>query len=360
MVLTPDFLFGVFVNIPFFMMFNHYCLKGRYDSTRSTAITLLILCIVFAFFKNKLIPRKWRQPFSLPISGGWVVACSIVMAVFIAIYSTVEYHVSFNAMVEHVLPVCWLFGLLLMILSNSARVPWLVLTNICLLGLLVYNVSNDGRCGDGRFDGADGNYDANLPDDSIWANFSSDTPVTDAAPDTGITDFSLTDYDALGIDSSMTATPLFTPLDTWGTFSLADTSFGTDVPQFTENPYMALSTGVDVNDSFQICDASGRPELSITNGNIFNSENIITGHINYNPTLHMTTYTDAANMPFMHVDQANNIYTADNCYMGHYTDSGNIRTVFDSKGSVAYRVDKLTNTIYEGKLSNIIGKIIKN
>ena len=361
-IFTLDFLVGLMIDLPLLLMISYYCNGGGGRSSSGTAIFFLILCIVFGFFKNKLIPRKWRAPFMLPVSTGWVVANSIVMAVFIVLYSTLEYHVSFNRMTDVVLPVCWLFGLFLMIVSNSARVPWLALTNICLLGLLVYNVSNDGGRGDANYDGADTYYDTSLPDDSIWANFSSDTPVIDATPDIGITDFMIpgtetAGFMAPGADFAMSAVPDFTPLDTWGSFNLTDTSFATDVPQFASNPYMALSTGASLNDNFQICDASGMPELTISDGTIFNSENVAVGHINYDSSLHMTTYTDAANIPYMHVDQANNIYTGDGCLMGHLSDSANVRTVFDAKGAIPYRIDKLTNTIFDAKTGNIIGKI---
>ena len=362
MVFTLDFLVGLFVNIPLLIMIDSYCRRDSYRSSNTTTIVfLLVLCIVFGFFKNKLIPRKWRAPFQLPISSGWIVACSIVMAVFIALYSTLEYHISFNRMTDVVLPVCWLFGVFLMIVSNSARVPWVVLTNICLLGLLVYNVSNDGDRG-GGYDGVDAYYDPNLPDDSIWANFSIDTPVVDATPDIGITDFAIPGADNTGMmfpgsDLAMATAPAFTPLDTWGSFDLADTSFATEVPQFANDPYMALGTGAAFNDNFQICDANGMPELTIADGNIFNSENVIVGHINYDPTLHMTTYTDTANMPYMYIDQANNIYTGDGCLMGRLSDSGNTRTIFDAKGGIPYQIDKLTNTIFDAKTGSIIGKI---
>ena len=357
MIATPDFWVGIIINIPFIMMLNHYCSRSKYTSSTGTAIVLLILCIVFGLFKNKLIPRKWRVPLTMPVDLFWVVLSSILMAIFILLYATLEYNVRLETIMRDVLPVAWLFGLLLMIVSNSARVPWMVATNLCLLGLLIYNVTDDGANGDKSHAGIDTDYDANLPDDSIWANFTANTPTVDATPDIGITDFG---YMAPGSDFTVATVSDFTPLDTWGAFDLANTSFATGVPQFANDPYMALSTGANFNDNFQICDANGVPELTISDGNIFNSENVITGHINYDPTLHLTTYTDAANMPYMRVDQANNIYSVDNCYMGHYTDSGNIRTVFDSNGSVAYRIDKLTNTIYEGKLSSIIGKIKKS
>ncbi len=63
--------------------------------------------------------------------------------------------------------ICSLLGILMMIVSNSARVPWAVFTNILLLGLVVYRA--DSGSSDGGFDFDDGGMDADLPDDSIWA-----------------------------------------------------------------------------------------------------------------------------------------------------------------------------------------------
>ncbi len=97
------------------------------------------------------------------------------------------------------------------------------------------------------------------------------------------------------------------------------------------------------------------PALTIRDGDIFNSENVLTGHIEFNAATNQTIYSDINHNPYMTIDSGNNLYSPEGTPLGHFSDSGNIRTVFDSDGKILYQTDKLTNTVFDAD-SGIIGK----
>lgn len=158
-------------------------------------------------------------------------------------------------------------------------------------------------------------------------------------PDISHADFSAADMNL--VDSTI---PHYSAFDVFPD-SLANVFDGTnmvDIPQIQQHPYLIFNDP-SVQGNFQVCDASGMPQMTISNGNIVNSEYVVVGHVNTDAVSGVTTYTDINNVPLYSVDSHGQMFS-DGCYIGHTTHSGNIIEIRDINEKLLAMQDKLTGT----------------
>lgn len=127
-----------------------------------------------------------------------------------------------------------------------------------------------------------------------------------------------------------------------------------DIPQIQQHPYMIFNDP-SVHGNFQICDSDGMPQMTISNGNIVNSEYAVIGHVNTNAA-GVTTFTDMNNLPMYSVDSHGQMFSGD-CYIGSTKTSGDVTIISDMHDRPMARYDNLTKTWFDFKTSKPISKI---
>ncbi len=138
-----------------------------------------------------------------------------------------------------------------------------------------------------------------------------------------------TGMESVHADISFDGTPADSMHDMMGGY-FSDVFGGTNMADITyiqQQPHMVFADA-DKYGNFQICDPSGMPQMTVSNGNIVNSEYMVVGHITTDPVTHAVTYTDVNNMPIFTRDSYGQMFS-DDCYIGHVTTSGNVTELRD-------------------------------
>ena len=127
-----------------------------------------------------------------------------------------------------------------------------------------------------------------------------------------------------------------------------------DIPHIQHNPYMIFNDP-SAHGNFQVCDPNGMPQMTISNGNIVNSEYKVIGYVNTDAVSGMTTYTDINNNPLYSVDSHGQMFSG-NHYIGHTDTSGGVTVIRDMNNNIVARYDELTHTWFD-KASKPISQI---
>ena len=127
-----------------------------------------------------------------------------------------------------------------------------------------------------------------------------------------------------------------------------------DIPHIQHNPYMIFNDP-SAHGNFQVCDPNGMPQMTISNGNIVNSEYTVIGYVNTDAVSGMTTYTDINNNPLYSVDSHGQMFSG-NHYIGHTDTSGGVTVIRDMNNNIVARYDELTHTWFD-KASKPISQI---
>ncbi len=128
-----------------------------------------------------------------------------------------------------------------------------------------------------------------------------------------------------------------------------------DISHIQHNPYMIFNDP-SVHGNFQICDPSGMPQMTVSNGSIVNSEYAVIGYVHTDAVSGITTYTDINNNPLYSVDSHGQMFSG-NQFIGHTVSSGNETVIRDMHDNLVARYDKLTNTWFDAKTSKPISQI---
>ena len=156
-------------------------------------------------------------------------------------------------------------------------------------------------------------------------------------------DISHADFSAADINLNDSAVPHYSAFDVFPD-TLANVFDGTnmvDIPQIQQHPFMIFNDP-SMHGNFQICDSSGMPQMTISNGNIVNSEYAVIGHVNTNAA-GVTTFSDMNNVPIYSVDSHGQMFS-DGCYIGHTIHSGNVVEIRDINENLLAIKDTLTGT----------------
>ena len=138
-----------------------------------------------------------------------------------------------------------------------------------------------------------------------------------------------TGMESVHADLGFDGTPADSMHDMMGGY-FSDVFGGTNMADITyiqQQPHMVFADA-DMYGNFQICDPSGMPQMTVSNGNIVNSEYMVVGHITTDPVTHAVTFTDVNNMPVFTRDSYGQMFS-DDCYIGHVTTSGNVTELRD-------------------------------
>lgn len=124
-----------------------------------------------------------------------------------------------------------------------------------------------------------------------------------------------------------------------------------DIPHIQQHPYMVFNDA-SIHGDFQICDPSGMPQMSVSDGNILNAEGVTIGHVHTDPVSGTTTFTDMNNTPLYSVDSHGQMFS-DDCYIGHTSTSGNVTVMKGINENII-----ATKDAFNGVWRDIHGKII--
>lgn len=113
-----------------------------------------------------------------------------------------------------------------------------------------------------------------------------------------------------------------------------------DIPQIQYHPFIIFNDP-SVPGIFQICDSSGTPQMTISNGNIVNSEYVVIGHVSTDAEYGTTVYTDVNNNPLYSVDMHGQMFSG-NQYIGNKIISGNFTEFRDMHQHIIAIQDKET------------------
>ena len=396
---TDDFKNSCAINAFGFILLVIFCIQmsgpGRYNSNLVYFFRMILTIVaIILLLKRKSIINYFDANDFDSISdnilnlvkskpririGGFAVFLSwIVMSVFYLIVSIVLLNTRISAVQGTLIFIILSFSLVLAYVENY-RLFWFVLANCIFIGLSLYHIDSGLR---GEFNHTDG-----MTDGLTAAAIADSGNGLDAVG--GIGDIS--EMDSIGADSIISPTPnveithiadvpdanigmnadfipdgvqfdsdsvghLDTNLNQFVDGSMAysgsdmmdgnfmDIFSGTnmvDIPQMQQYPYMIFNDP-SISNNFQICDSSGMPQMTISDGNIVNAESAIIGHVNTNAA-GVTTFTDINNVPIYSVDSHGQMFS-DGCYIGHTTHSGNVVEIRDINEKLLAIKDTLTGT----------------
>lgn len=335
------------------------------------------------------------------VQGGMTVLAGIAMFLFMGVLAVIYgEHRGFNAAATS-LAIFYFLGLGAMLCSNKFRMPFFVLANILLLGLVMYRLDQVGNSGtvtvpnDGGTAYAPGTDVVTATPDFTSAGAGNVVPnmaptlTPSVAPAVMTTDpgfagvhsdsFSQDGYNLQpGFDNQAALQPAY-PVDSGmqggfqqsapvdfadpGSFSghqglVAGISPdpGFFVPdQFSGSaiggvPYMAvnpLTGGAAGSDGMQICDANFMPQMTIQHGQILGPDQNPIGYVNRDPMNDTTMFTDAQHQTIFSVDTHNNWFDGNSDYLGHVSHAGNTDTFRDAGQHIVYTRDTLTGTVFD-------------
>lgn len=169
------------------------------------------------------------------------------------------------------------------------------------------------------------------------------------------------DKGAMGIDTSIYAASGVGAFSAGNMLDFGSMTVDTtiDIPEIQDNPYM-LFTACQPSDNFRFSDASGIQQISVIDGNVYDSTNTLIGGLNRNDVTGVTTFNNLANEPIMSVDSQNNIYAGTpemGHFVGHVDKSGAVSSLRDMAGGIISYTDQLGNAWSNGKPLGSIRKI---
>ena len=129
-----------------------------------------------------------------------------------------------------------------------------------------------------------------------------------------------------------------------------------DVPQIASNPYMMFMHGLQGQVSSQFCSPDGMTQLTVADNTIFDATHVAVGHVNIDQVTHATEYLDNAKNLILKVDNHNNFYSGDHCYLGHQDTSGNNVTMWGTNGKVLYQ-KSLLNGVVSDAMGHPLGTV---
>lgn len=127
-----------------------------------------------------------------------------------------------------------------------------------------------------------------------------------------------------------------------------------DISNIQHHPYMIFNDP-SVQGNFQVCDPNGMPQMTISNGNIVDSEYKVIGHVDTDAISGTTTYKDINHNSILSIDSHRQMFSG-NHYIGHIDTSGDVTVIRDMNNNIVARYDKLTHTWFD-KMSKPISQI---
>lgn len=258
----------------------------------------------------------------------------------------------------------FMVGILLLIKFKNFRLPWVVIGNIILLGLVVFRVESGDR-GDGDITVAENpeivsptpeytySYDNNniMPTDNmVYAPTEIGTPG-DVNTQIDINN-NLESMETFNADNTIYAfgDNSISP-DTILSFGGVQVATLLDIPQINDNPNMLFALESVNSQDFQICSPNGMPEITCSDGVLYNPEHVEIARWVDGYTEGTKILEDCNHNAILKVDSNDQIFSGD-CFVGRIQKSPTVTTIRDISGSI------VTNIYSGGTAQDVNGNLL--
>lgn len=349
--------------LPMFIAFISFAYNMADDRPSSSRIGIYLFAYCFIniltivwhrYFQNNVVSSR-----KINVSKSHYVVSVLLLLLFSAIIGL--RHTQSGVIV-------FIIGILLLIKFKNFRLPWVVIGNIILLGLVVFRVESGDR-GDGDIMVAESPEIVTPTPDYTYSYDNSDIMTTDS-----IANDTIYVPGEIGTSGDV-STPIdinnnLEPMETFNAdnsiYAFGDSSvspdtilnFGgvqvatlLDIPQINDNPNMLFALESVNSQDFQICSPNGMPEITCSDGVLYNNENVEIARWVDGYTEGTKILEDSNHNPILKVDANDQIFSGDS-FVGRIQKSPAVTTIRDISGSI------VTNIYSGGVAQDVKGNLL--